>query len=43
VEHEGVCDCAGRLVKQAGDARDGAVIRVDYTGGELAVGYENPS
>jgi len=27
----------------AGDVRDGAVIRVDYTGGELAVSYENPS
>jgi ATP-dependent Clp protease ATP-binding subunit ClpB len=27
----------------AGDARDGAVIRVDYSGGELAVSYENPS
>ena len=26
-----------------GDVRDGAVIRVDYTGGELAVSYENPS
>ena len=27
----------------AGDARDGAVIRVDYSGGELTVSYENPS
>ena len=27
----------------AGDVRDGAVIRVDYTGGELAVSYENSS
>ena len=27
----------------AGDVRDGAVIRVGYTGGELAVSYENPS
>ena len=27
----------------AGDARDGAVIRVNYTGGELTVSYENPS
>ena len=27
----------------AGDARDGAVIRVDYSGGELTVTYENPS
>jgi ATP-dependent Clp protease ATP-binding subunit ClpB len=27
----------------AGDARDGAVIRVDYTDGELTVSYENPS
>jgi ATP-dependent Clp protease ATP-binding subunit ClpB len=27
----------------AGDVRDGAVIRVDYTDGELAVSYENPS
>ena len=27
----------------AGDARDGAVIRVDYTGGELTVSYQNPS
>jgi ATP-dependent Clp protease ATP-binding subunit ClpB len=26
-----------------GDVRDGAVLRVDYTGGELAVSYENPS
>jgi ATP-dependent Clp protease ATP-binding subunit ClpB len=26
----------------AGDARDGAVIRVDHTGGELTVGYQNP-
>ena len=26
----------------AGDVRDGAVIRIDYTGGELTVGYENP-
>ena len=25
-----------------GDVRDGAVIRIDYTGGELTVGYENP-
>jgi hypothetical protein len=25
------------------NARDGAVIRVDYTGGELAVSYENLS
>ena len=24
-----------------GDVRDGAVIRIDYTGGELAVSYEN--
>ena len=27
----------------AGDARDGAVIRVDYTGGELTVSYQNSS
>jgi ATP-dependent Clp protease ATP-binding subunit ClpB len=27
----------------AGDARDGAVIRVDYADGELTVGYENPA
>ena len=27
----------------AGDARDGAAIRVDYSDGELAVSYENPS
>jgi ATP-dependent Clp protease ATP-binding subunit ClpB len=27
----------------AGDVRDGAVIRVDYPDGELAVSYENPS
>ena len=27
----------------AGDARDGAAIRVDYSGGELTVSYENPS
>ena len=27
----------------AGDARDGAVIRVNYSGGELTVSYENPS
>ena len=27
----------------AGDARDGAMIRVDYSGGELTVSYENPS
>ena len=27
----------------AGDVRDGAVIRVDYINGELAVSYENPS
>jgi ATP-dependent Clp protease ATP-binding subunit ClpB len=27
----------------AGDARDGAVIRVGYTDGELTVSYENPS
>ena len=27
----------------AGDARDGAVIRVDYSGGELTVSYENPA
>ena len=27
----------------AGDVRDGAVIRVNYTNGELAVSYENPS
>jgi ATP-dependent Clp protease ATP-binding subunit ClpB len=27
----------------AGDARDGAVIRVDYSGGKLTVSYENPS
>ena len=27
----------------AGDVRDGAVIRVDYAGGELTVSYENPS
>ena len=27
----------------AGDVRDGAVIRVNYTGGELTVSYENPS
>jgi ATP-dependent Clp protease ATP-binding subunit ClpB len=27
----------------AGDVRDGAVIRVDYDGGALTVGYENPS
>jgi ATP-dependent Clp protease ATP-binding subunit ClpB len=27
----------------AGDVRDGAVIRVDYTDGELAVSYDNPS
>jgi ATP-dependent Clp protease ATP-binding subunit ClpB len=27
----------------AGDARDGAVIRVDYTNSELTVSYENPS
>ena len=27
----------------AGDVRDGAVIRVDYIDGELAVSYENPS
>ena len=27
----------------AGDVRDGAVIRVDYTDGELTVSYENPS
>jgi ATP-dependent Clp protease ATP-binding subunit ClpB len=27
----------------AGDARDGAVIRVDYSGGELIVSYENPA
>ena len=27
----------------AGDARDGAVIRVNYSGGELTVTYENPS
>jgi ATP-dependent Clp protease ATP-binding subunit ClpB len=26
----------------AGDARDGAVIRVDYAGTELTVGYRNP-
>jgi ATP-dependent Clp protease ATP-binding subunit ClpB len=26
----------------AGDVRDGAVIRIDYTSGELTVGYENP-
>ncbi len=26
-----------------GDVRDGAVIRVDYINGELAVSYENPS
>ena len=25
-----------------GAARDGAVIRIDYTSGELTVGYENP-
>src|SRR6201999_159102 len=25
-----------------GEVRDGAVIRIDYTGGELTVGYENP-
>ena len=27
----------------AGDARDGAVIRVDYANGELTVSYKNPS
>jgi ATP-dependent Clp protease ATP-binding subunit ClpB len=27
----------------AGDAREGAIIRVSYTGGELAVSYENPA
>jgi ATP-dependent Clp protease ATP-binding subunit ClpB len=27
----------------AGDVRDGAVIRVDYEGGELTVTYQNPS
>ena len=27
----------------AGDARDGAVIRVNYTGGELTVSYQNSS
>ena len=27
----------------AGDVRDGAVIRVNYINGELAVSYENPS
>jgi hypothetical protein len=27
----------------AGDARDGAAIRVDYSGGELTVSYGNPS
>ena len=27
----------------AGDARDGAAIRVNYSGGELTVSYENPS
>jgi len=27
----------------AGDARDGAVIGVDYADGELTVGYENPA
>jgi ATP-dependent Clp protease ATP-binding subunit ClpB len=27
----------------AGDARDGAVIRVDYANGELTVSYQNPS
>jgi ATP-dependent Clp protease ATP-binding subunit ClpB len=27
----------------AGDVRDGATIRVDYTDGELAVSYDNPS
>jgi ATP-dependent Clp protease ATP-binding subunit ClpB len=27
----------------AGDARDGAMIRVDYSGDELTVSYENPS
>ena len=27
----------------AGDARDGAAIRIDYSGGELTVSYENPS
>jgi hypothetical protein len=26
----------------AGDVRDGAVIRVDLAGGELAVTYQNP-
>jgi ATP-dependent Clp protease ATP-binding subunit ClpB len=30
-------------VMLAGDVRDGAVIRVDYTDGELAVSYDNPS
>ena len=27
----------------AGDARDGAVIRIEYTNGELTVSYDNPS
>ena len=30
----------GRLLL-SGDVRDGALIRVDYTGGQLTVSYEN--
>ena len=27
----------------AGEVRDGAVIHIGYTGGELTVSYQNPS